>query len=212
MSTAQDLFALALDTAEAGDVGSGGRFIGQGEVSLALAGAELADLVAAGAADLDGDRIVPGPPGAAGAGIERAAADAVVRERPYETVEDWLWRRGRGLSAVYAEAWEAEGKSPAPHRRGPRRRAEPGGTQGGAADGEAARRRARERWEGDPVLRELAAAAGIRGLPAGEVAEPGGDALATIVAAVDDAVAELGAVRHRRGVEEAAFDNIWRVP
>jgi len=34
--------------------------------------------------------------------------------------------------------------------------------------------------------------------------------VATVLAAVNAAVMELGHVRQRRAIEEAAFDNIWR--
>ena len=36
------------------------------------------------------------------------------------------------------------------------------------------------------------------------------DAVTTVFAGVDDAVMELEAVRQRRAIEDAAFDNIWR--
>lgn len=53
MTTAKDLFIIALH------LGSPDRPVGQGDLSLTLAGAELIDLVSAGAITLDGDRIVP---------------------------------------------------------------------------------------------------------------------------------------------------------
>ncbi|CAM5322629.1 HTH gntR-type domain-containing protein OS=Streptomyces antimycoticus OX=68175 GN=SSPO_097140 PE=4 SV=1 [Streptomyces antimycoticus] len=37
-----------------------------------------------------------------------------------------------------------------------------------------------------------------------------GDAVATVLAAVGDAVTRLEAVRLRRDVENAAFENMWR--
>lgn len=51
MTTPRDLMFVALDPAS-------GLLPGQGELSLGLAGAELIDLVDAGAAELDGDHIV----------------------------------------------------------------------------------------------------------------------------------------------------------
>ncbi|MEV4443030.1 GPP34 family phosphoprotein, partial [Streptomyces sp. NPDC049577] len=36
------------------------------------------------------------------------------------------------------------------------------------------------------------------------------EAVETVLAAVGDALMELQAVRQRRAVEDAAFDNIWR--
>lgn len=49
-------------------------------------------------------------------------------------------------------------------------------------------------------------AAGIGDEPAGELA----DDAATVLAAVGDAVMELEAVRQRKVIEDAAFDNVWR--
>lgn len=168
---------------------------------MGLAGAELVDLIGAGAAALDGDRIVPGPPSASSGD----PAAALVKVQPYETVEDWLWRRGRGLAETYAAAREPEPV----HRRGLRRSSAPEAASPGAL----ARRHAVERWEsGDPLLQGLAAATGVRSIPPGTAEQPLDDAAGTVVAAVDDAVAELAAVRHRRGIEQAAFDNIWRAP
>ncbi|MFD7694146.1 hypothetical protein [Streptomyces sp. NPDC059805] len=46
--------------------------------------------------------------------------------------------------------------------------------------------------------------------PDSDVSSAYDDALSTVLASVGDAVAELEAVRLRRGVEDAAFDNIWR--
>ena len=53
MTTPRDLMIIALDVAPS-------RPVERGELSLALAGAELIDLLAAGAATLDGEQIVPG--------------------------------------------------------------------------------------------------------------------------------------------------------
>jgi hypothetical protein len=36
------------------------------------------------------------------------------------------------------------------------------------------------------------------------------EAVVTVLAAVGDAVMELEAVRQRKAIEDAAFDNIWR--
>ncbi|MEU7407129.1 hypothetical protein AB0B09_39085, partial [Streptomyces sp. NPDC044948] len=63
---------------------------------------------------------------------------------------------------------------------------------------------------GDPVLVGLAAAVGIRHEAAEQVGDPEDDETAVVLAAVHDAVVELAAIRQRRSIEEAAFDNIWR--
>ncbi|MFE9680448.1 GPP34 family phosphoprotein [Streptomyces sp. NPDC006285] len=182
--------------------------VGQGDLSLALAGAELIDLHAARALTLDGDRILPGARQALSDRLLDEAAAALVRQAPYESVEDWLWRRGRGLSAVYLAALEAQGQVTRPrHQWIPFRN---GAT---ALTDSPARRHAADRWASDePVLGFLAAAVGIHEEPAEEAASLVDDAVVTVLAAVNDAVRELEAVRQRRSIEDAAFDNIWRGP
>ncbi|MFE4637229.1 GPP34 family phosphoprotein [Streptomyces sp. NPDC056773] len=200
MTTPRDLLLIAMD-AEAG------RAAEQGDLSLALAGAEAIDLLAAGTAGLDGDLLVPGEQAAApGDPLLDAAAASLVREAPYESVGDWLWRRGLGLSASYQAVLEEEGQLVRERRRGFSLRA------GELVPADSpARRRAQERREsGEPVLTLLTEAfggAGDRGEGSPEVAD---DSVATVLAAVNDALVELAGVRQRRAVENAAFDNIWR--
>ncbi|MCU7826949.1 GPP34 family phosphoprotein [Kitasatospora sp. DSM 101779] len=199
-TTPQDLLIVALGA-------SAGRRPEQGELSLALAGAELIDLLDVRAALLDDTRIVPlGPPAVADRLLAEAAA-AVVREPPFESVEDWLWRRGRGLAAAYAAVFGAEGRV-----RRPRFHRTHGPEIGGQAPAESAGRRAAlDRWESrEPVLTALTVAVGIDGPPADKQPDIVDDAVAAVLAAVNDAVRELDAVRQRRAVEDAAFNNIWR--
>ncbi|NEA49510.1 GPP34 family phosphoprotein, partial [Streptomyces sp. SID10815] len=85
MTTPRDLLIVALDV-------PGTRPVEQGDLSLALAGAELADLLAAGRVALDGERVVPGSASATGDRMLDEAVAALVREAPYEPVGDWLWR------------------------------------------------------------------------------------------------------------------------
>jgi hypothetical protein len=74
-----------------------------------------------------------------------------------------------------------------------------------------AHREAAKRWTSDDaVLAALAAAVGIHGEQAADSPGIVDDAVATVLAAVNAAVMELGLVRQRRAIEEAAFDNIWR--
>lgn len=263
MTTARDLMITAMDVAP-------GRPVTQGDLSLALAGAEVVDLLAAEAVTLDGDRIVPGLGPATGDPLLDQALSSLVREAPYEPVGDWLWRRGRGLSAAYLAALEAEGLLGRPRRRGLRLWA------GRDAPADSAdRRAAAERLASDePVLAALASAVGIRddgvgggedgpdreqpdnpeipenrehpespetgyegrngtgtgteggngtgGGRAGDGSRTGGlregsggfpgvsDDVDTVLAAVLDALTQLAAIRQRRSVEQAAFDNIWR--
>ncbi|MCY0951509.1 GPP34 family phosphoprotein [Streptomyces sp. H27-S2] len=209
MTTAKDLFTLAMEPRPEGAVG-------QGDLSLSLAGAELIDLLSTRAIALDGDLIVPGAQHVPDDRLIGAAASALLRQPPYEPLEDWLWRRGRDLAAAYQAAFEEDGLLT---------RARRGRLPFGAERMELVdtpdRLRARSRWEEDePVLAALAAAVGIRRGPAEaeEKAEaeaetaPGGGAVTTVLAAVNDAVLELEAVRQRRSIENAAFANVWRVP
>ncbi|WP_250401966.1 GPP34 family phosphoprotein [Streptomyces cellostaticus] len=202
MTTARDLFIVGTDI-------PGDHPVEQGDLSLALAGAELVDLIGARAVTLEGERMVPGPPLALGDRMLDEADSALVRREPYETVEDWLWRRGEGLAAAYFDALDAEGQL-----TGERRPWFPRRPRTAAAGDTAARRHATDRWESrEPVLATLAAALGIgdgQGDGAGE--EFTDEPVVTVLAAVGDAVTELTAVRQRREIENAAFDNIWRAP
>ncbi|MFI5468713.1 GPP34 family phosphoprotein [Streptomyces cacaoi] len=201
MTTARDLLLVAMDVAPV-------RPVGQGELSLALAGAEVIDLLETGDVVLDGDLLVPGPASAPDDRLLAEAAASLVRAAPYESVEDWLWRRGSGLAAAYSARLEADGLLGRPrHGRLPFRSA---GTE--PLDSPA-RRHATARWEADePVLSALAAAVGLREEPADGFPDLPGDTVVTVLASVGDAVAELEAVRQRRSIEDAAFDNIWRAP
>ncbi|MFE7930975.1 GPP34 family phosphoprotein [Streptomyces sp. NPDC057456] len=201
MTTAWDLMLVAMDVAPV-------RPVGQGELSLALAGAEVIDLVGSEAVALDGDLLVPGLAPAPDDRLLAEAAASLVRSTPYESVEDWLWRRGNGLAAAYSARLEADGLVGRPrHGRFPFRSA---GTE--PLDSPA-RRHATGRWEADePVLATLAAAVGLREEPADGFPDLPGESVVTVLAAVGDATAELEAVRQRRSIEDAAFDNIWRAP
>ncbi|MFI5684978.1 GPP34 family phosphoprotein [Streptomyces sp. NPDC051636] len=202
MTTARDLLIVTLDVPSS-------RPVEQGDLSLALAGAELADLIAADAVTLEDDRILPGLQPATGDRLQDEAGAALVRQAPYESVEDWLWRRGRGLAAAYADALEAEGRATGSHHRWL-----PWRSGGGAPADSPARRHAADRWASrEPVLVGLAAALGIPEGAAEAVPEDlPDDAVVTVLAAVGGALTELEAVRQRRRIEDAAFDNVWRAP
>ena len=199
MNTARDLAIVTLDMAS-------DHTVEQGDLSLALAAAEMFDLLDAHALVLDGDLITPSAQAPTGDRLLDEAASALVRQEPYESVEDWLWRRGRGLSAAYVEDLERVGLTA--RAPGPRftLRAAPS-----VPVDSAARRQAEERWtSGEPVLTALGTAAGIRD-ESGEVAENLTDeTVTTVLAALGNAVMELEAVRQRRAIEDAAFDNVWR--
>jgi len=199
MTTAKDLFIIAIDLKHS---------VGQGDLSLALAGAELIDLIGAGAVAVDGDRIVPGGQPTPDDRFMGEAAAGLTRQAPYERIEDWLWRRGQNLSAAYQSALE-ENHELEPQRSGRlpfgSERLEPVDTP--------ARRHAADRWkEKEPVLVALASVVGIGDERSDD--EPGLDdeAVTTVLAAVHDAVMELEAVRQRRTIENAAFANLWRGP
>ncbi|ANJ11993.1 MULTISPECIES: GPP34 family phosphoprotein [Streptomyces] len=199
MATAHDLSALATSPdAEAG--------LEEGDLSLALAGAELLDLVDVQAALLVGDRILPVVSPRHVDTMLAEAASAIVQNSPYETVEGWLWRRGRDLAARYRSAREvtASGEAARTYRH-PFRRAHP------VVDPTALSHATERITSGDPILVGLAAAVGLAEPPARE-AEGLSDDEATILTAVHEAVTELAAERRRRSVEQAAYDNIWRAP
>ncbi|WP_405622257.1 GPP34 family phosphoprotein [Streptomyces sp. NBC_00076] len=210
MSTARDLQIVALGVAPDAPVASG-------DLSLALAGAELIDLIETRSVEIDGDRIVPGITTASGDRLLDEAASSLIRQEPYESTEDWLWRRGRGLSSAYLAALETDGLLV--RVRGRRFR---GQTDRRSPTDSPARRHAEARQaSGDPVFAALTAAVGIAdksttaaGIPEDAsddgVPGPGDDAVEAVLAAVGDAVTELEAVRQRRTIEDAAFDNIWR--
>ncbi|MEV6479934.1 GPP34 family phosphoprotein [Streptomyces sp. NPDC051576] len=199
MSTPRDLMIVAMDVVPE-------RPVETGDLSLALAGAEVIDLLAADAVTLDGDLIVPNLQVPLEDGLLDESATSLVRETPYESVEDWLWRRGRGLSLAYLTALEAEGLVA-------RQRARwiPVRTGRTALVDSPARTRATDRWtEGEPVLAQLAAAVGIRAVPDEDSAKITDEALNAVLAVVHGAVTELEAVRQRKTVEDAAYDNVWR--
>ncbi|ODA70958.1 GPP34 family phosphoprotein [Streptomyces sp. AVP053U2] len=224
MTTARDLLVVVIDTRS-------GTSVEPGDLSLALAGAELIDLIDAGAADLGGDRVVvqapgqaaePAPEPATGDPLLRQAASSLVRQEPHEPVEDWLWRRGRDLVAAYLAELGTTGSAASRWRsRKPSLSIDPS-----ALADSPARRHANDRWAAhEPVLAALAAAAGVAAADGGdpgdgdpgngpgghdELADLGDDRVVTVLAAVNEAVVELAGVRQRRAVEAAAFDNIWR--
>jgi len=199
MTTPRDLLIITMDVESS-------RPVEQGDLSLALAGAELLDLLDAQALTLDDDRIVPSPQGDLGDRLLDEASAALIRQPPYESVEDWLWRRGRGLSSAYLAELGAEAQVTRPRRRWiPVRTGRPE-----LVDSPARRRAADRLASGEPVLAALAAAAGVHGEQTEGLADLTDDAVVTVLAVVNDAVTELEAVRQRRGIEDAAFDNIWR--
>ncbi|WP_328385103.1 GPP34 family phosphoprotein [Streptomyces sp. NBC_00400] len=203
MTTPRDLLFVAMDLESS-------RTLERGNLSLALAGAELIDLLEAQAVSLDGDRIVPGYRPAVADRLMDEAASSLDQQPPYESVDDWLWRRGRGLSTAYLTAFEAEGQL----TRQPRSRWIPfrSGGQMTLAD-TPARRGAASRWTaGEPVLDGLAATLKIRGDRTEEPANVDDTAVETVLAAVTDAVNELEFERQRRAIDEEAFSNIWRGP
>ncbi|WP_326615324.1 GPP34 family phosphoprotein [Streptomyces anulatus] len=202
MTTAKDLFIIAMDPVP-------DHAVGQGDLSLALAGAELLDLIGAGVITVDGDLIVPGGSSAPDDRLLGEAAARITGQPPYERIEDWLWRRGRDLAATYQDALEEDGELTQKRSGrlpfGPRRVE--------LVDTPGRRRAVARREEGEPVLAALASAVGIDGGPSGDD-EPRLDdgTVTTVVATVHEAVMELEAVRQRRTIENTAFANVWRGP
>lgn len=202
MTTAKDLFIIAMDAEP-------DRSVGQGDLSLALAGAELLDLIGSQAVSLDGDRIVPeGQPAPLDDPLLGEASSALTRQAPFERVEDWLWRRGRDLSAAYQSALEEDGRL----TRGRRGRLPFGPERLELVDSPARRDALSRRERREPVLTALVAAVGMGGEQSGDEPDLDDEATTTVLAIVNDAVMELEAVRQRRSIENAAFANIWRGP
>ncbi|MFF8381247.1 GPP34 family phosphoprotein [Streptomyces sp. NPDC015661] len=199
MTTARDLALIALGLPP-------GQGVEQGDLSLALAGAEAIDLLESGAATLEGDRIVPDTQVVTGDRMLDQAVASLGRREPYETVEHWLWRRGRELAAAYADDLGQDGLLAHPRRHGFHLRS--GRT---APTDSPTRARAEERRaSGEPVLAALMAAARIGDALPEACDSLTGESVTTVVAAVGDAVTQLEAVRLRRDIEDAAFDNMWR--
>ncbi|WP_098891727.1 GOLPH3/VPS74 family protein [Streptomyces sp. or3] len=202
MTTAKDLFIIAMDPVP-------DHAVGQGDLSLTLAGAELLDLIGAEVVTVDGDLIVPGGSSAPDDRLLGEAAARITGQPPYERIEDWLWRRGRDLAAAYQDALEEDGELTQKRSGrlpfGPRRVE--------LVDTPGRRRAVARREEGEPVLAALASAVGIDGGPSGDD-EPRLDdgTVTTVVATVHEAVMELEAVRQRRTIENTAFANVWRGP
>jgi hypothetical protein len=199
MTTAQDLVLVALGMPS-------DRPVEQGDLSLALAGAEAIDLLESGALSLDDDRMVPGPGAATGDRLLDQADASLVRREPYETVDDWLWRRGRELAAAYVDDLERAGLVTHSRGHGFRLRF----ARAVPADVPARRSAEERRVSGEPVLAALLAALGIGEDPSEAREHLIGGAVTTVLAAVGDAVTQLEAVRLRRDIENAAFDNVWR--
>lgn len=199
MTTSRDLFIVAVG--EASD-----RDVQPGDLSLGLAGAEVIDLLDARAIRLDGDRIVPHDKAALPDVLLNDAASSLVRQEPYESVAEWLWRRGRDLSATYLAEFEAHGKvTRQRHRRWVFFRT----THTELVDSPE-RRWAVGRWASDePVIGALGAAVGVCDRRAEDAPSVADDAVAGVLDAVEDAIAELAAERRRRArrLEDAAEYN-----
>ncbi|MFE9252471.1 GPP34 family phosphoprotein [Streptomyces sp. NPDC007088] len=201
MTTPRHLLVISMDAADDHPVRSG-------ELSLALAGAELIDLFRAGAVEVREDRVVPARPSAPADGMLERAFASLRREEPYESVGDWLWRRGEGLADAYTADFEAAGLLTRRRRRGHPFQAGDLVLENSAVRSEAARS-----WSSaDPVLVTLATTVGVPGDRVQEAPSVTDDTVASILAGVGDATLELEAERQRRDIERKAFDNVWRGP
>ncbi|MFD0053689.1 GPP34 family phosphoprotein [Streptomyces sp. NPDC127168] len=178
MGKAQRLSALAVAL-------GGDPRIEEGDLSLALAAAELVDLTEAQAVLLHGDRLLPAARVETGSPMLIEAASELVRDVPYETVVGWLWRRGSGLAGRYRVA---VGDARHLHRQ--------------AAE-------AMRDWN-DPVLAHLAAAAGMRPTPSDEASADLDHDQIAILGEVHQAVTQLAAERQRRSIERGPSEGILR--
>jgi len=204
MTTPRDLLIVTMDMPSS-------RPVERGDLSLALAGAELFDLLVTGAVRPADGLLVPTdlpaePP--ADPLLDEAAA-SLTRQPPYEPVADWLWRRGRGLSAAYLAALESEQQLV---RQRSRRWVLFRSSRMVLVDSPA-RRRAAHRWAADePVLATLAVSVGIHDRRPADAPTVTSPAVATILAAVADALTELADERLRRArkLTDAAVNNVRR--
>ena len=188
MTTPRDLLLVAMDMPS-------DRLVDRGDLSLALAAAELIDLLAAKAVTLVDGHIVPQPHERNTDRLLDEAMAAVLTPAPHETVDDWLWRRGRGLPAVYLAVLEEEGPLV---RETYRRWGLLPGSRLVLAD-TAGRRRAAQRWSSDePLLVALAAAVGLgeEGTPPDH--ETPGGAVGVVLESLTHAVEELAEERRLR--------------
>ncbi|MEU1538125.1 GPP34 family phosphoprotein [Actinacidiphila glaucinigra] len=204
MTTPRDLIITALERAAAAQPA-----VEPGDLSLALAAAEAVDLLAAGAVALEGGRLVPdGHPEITDPLLAEAAA-TLVRGAPYEAPGDWLWRRGRGLADAYLTGLAAEGQVVRERHRNWLVR----DTRTVLTDSRARRRAAARMAADEPVLAALTTTLGLRRGSAADAAPAVSDASAArVLAALDDALAELASERRRRSRRQAdaAAENVRR--
>ncbi|WP_328863230.1 GPP34 family phosphoprotein [Streptomyces sp. NBC_00306] len=198
MTTPKNLLMITIEVAP-------GHPVHPADLSLSLAGAQLVDLLEAGAIGLDKRHVVPGwqpvPPDR----FLWEAATSLELTRPYQLVSDWLSSREDTLAAAYTAALEADGLAIRQRpRKHPFRRREL------VLVDSPARREAVERWSAsEPVLATLAGFIGIRregqqGSPR-EVRGP----VATILSAVQGAHVELEAERTERIITQAKLYEVW---
>jgi hypothetical protein len=199
MTTPRDLLIVTMDMAS-------GSPPERGDLSLALAGAEAIDLLGAQAIRLDGDHIVPSNGQAIADRLLDEAASLLARQAPYESVGDWLWRRGRDLFSSYLAALEAEGQVTRQHLRW--RLFRTGRT---VLVDSPARREGRQALDFGRC-HSRGTCFGGRHSPQADGGPPGhrrrrGGASAGRGQCRGDGT---GLVRQRPAIEEAALDNIWR--
>lgn len=172
MTTARDLALIVLGR-------PADRPVEQGDLSLVLAGAEAIDLLEIGTLTLDGDRVAPGPRVATGDRLLDEAAASLAGHGPHETIEDWLWRRGRNLAAAYVDDLHRTGLFTRPRWHGLLFWA----GQSVLADSPERARVEGRRASGEPVLHALMDAAGRGDTPAEAREAPTGDAVTAVLAA-----------------------------
>ncbi|WP_328914040.1 MULTISPECIES: GPP34 family phosphoprotein [unclassified Streptomyces] len=203
MTTPRDLLIITMDMPTT-------RPVERGDLSLALAGAELVDLLRAGAVRVEGEHLLADDTARPIADrLLDEAASSVPHRAPFESVAEFLWRRGRGLSAAYLAAFDEEGQLTRPGRRrwGLFR------THERVLLDSPDRRRAANRWAAEePVLTALATDIGVRDKRTEESPEVADEVVADVLASVTEALAELAEERQRRArkLDDAAVTNYRR--
>lgn len=199
MTTPQNLLMVTMDVPPS-------RPVDPEDLSIALAGAELIDLLEAQAIGLDSGHIVPGTQAVPDDHFLKQASASLDLTEPYESVGDWLCcRNRRALARSYTEALETEGlatwQRPPGH---PFRRREL------TLIDSPARRQAAERWtSAEPVLVTLADAIGVRRDEPHDSPDVADSAVATVLSAVGRALVTLKAERKEDLITQAELDNAW---
>ncbi|WP_406387495.1 GPP34 family phosphoprotein [Streptomyces sp. NBC_00887] len=198
MTTPQNLLMITMDETST-------RRVDPADLSVALAGAELIDLLEAKAIGLDNGYLVPGRQAVPDDHCLQQAMESLHLTEPYQLVSDWLGNREDMLVERYTAALETEDLAT---RRRPR--GHPLRSREVVLVDSPAHRQALERWaSAEPVLVALAASVGIRTEQPHRSAAETDEAVAAVLSAVEEALAGLAAEREESIITQAKLDGLW---